>query len=178
MVPRSLLWVWGYGSRTAEIVKNPTLSPTGLEWGHSFLCVAIKDVHPQRLFVQPYKNIPYTQAQMRPDVRSLCNAFLKASRFKWWSEMKGSSLPLPDSLLKSEQYLVISSLEVELPVITRDRRHKTDFKMTVQTILYNATCRRRRDNEPETGDLNCKYGFKREMCASLFNTELHYCWWN
>lgn len=42
------------------------------------------------------------------------------------------------------------SLEVELPVITRDRRHKTDFKITVLIILFNATCHRRRDNEPET----------------------------
>lgn len=63
------------------------------------------------------------------------------------------------------------SLEFELPVITRDRRHKTDFKITVLIILYNATCRRRRDNEPETGSsvFNCRYGFIKERCV------LHYC---
>ncbi|XDV29437.1 hypothetical protein PO909_032567 [Leuciscus waleckii] len=50
------------------------------------------------------------------------------------------------------------SLEVELPVITRDRRHKTDFKITELVILYNATCYRRRDNDPEMGSsvFNCR----------------------
>lgn len=71
--------LWFTDSWNSE--KSDT-EPHRLGGKHSFLCVAIKDVHPQRLFVQPHKNIPYTQAQMRPDVRSLCNAFLKASRLK------------------------------------------------------------------------------------------------
>lgn len=43
----------------------------------------------------------------------------------------------------------MSSLEMELPVITRDRRHKTEFKIIALIVLYNATGCKGRDNEPD-----------------------------
>lgn len=59
---------------------------------------------------------------------------------------------------------------MELPVITRDRRRKTNFTMIALIVLYNATGRKRRDDGPDmdSGVFNCRYGFIKER------RELHY----
>ncbi len=66
----------------------------------------------------------------------------------------------------------MSSLEMELPVITRDRRRKTDFKIIALIVLYNATGCKGRDNEPDMDGsvFNCRYGFIKERRMLHYST--------